>query len=180
MTALISSKYFYYHEITGMVRIQVLNKNLIITLVSFFAAFLPFQATTVKAHVRYTDASSSSINKPVLLQKRLLAQTSEVDRVINNYLSTADPLGGKIYEKLTAGVDPFTAANDDFDYIVAQFNSPITTYPGNIRSTRLPDGTTVGVRPTSSAPSYPTIQINRPTSSNPYKVRYRQAECCTP
>jgi hypothetical protein len=59
-------------------------------------------------------------------------------------------------------------ANADFDVLAS--GKPIKSYPNGIRSTELPDGTTISVRPDSGkGPS--TLQINSPTG-NPIKIRY--------
>ncbi|WP_157898717.1 PrsW family glutamic-type intramembrane protease [Luteitalea pratensis] len=73
-------------------------------------------------------------------------------------------MGADKYSK-PGGLDQATA---DFDQIAG--NNPVTDYGGGIRSTELPNGTTVSVRPGSTQGS-PTIQINSPTG-NPIKIRY--------
>jgi hypothetical protein len=64
----------------------------------------------------------------------------------------------------------FQRANADFDSLAG--SSQIKRYPGDIRSTTLPDGTKVSVRPGSSQGD-PTLQIEIP-GQNPIKVRYGQ------
>jgi hypothetical protein len=64
----------------------------------------------------------------------------------------------------------FQRANADFDSLAR--SSQIKRYPGDIRSTTLPDGTKISVRPGSSQGD-PTLQIEIP-GQNPIKVRYGQ------
>jgi RsiW-degrading membrane proteinase PrsW (M82 family) len=59
-------------------------------------------------------------------------------------------------------------ANEDFDELAE--GHEVTDQGNGVRSTRLPDGTTISVREHSSEGS-PTIQINRP-GRKPVKVRY--------
>lgn len=59
-------------------------------------------------------------------------------------------------------------ANNDFDELAG--SNPVKTYPNGTRSTQLPDGTTISVRPNSTYGS-PTLQINQPGQPT-IKVRY--------
>lgn len=106
------------------------------------------------------------------LNEFLIASASDdVDLALNNLLSGAAPQGGRQYIKAVA--DPFGQANVEFNNFVVPFGVPIANQGGGIRSASLPDGSTISVRPTSSEPSnVPTIQVNRPTSKTPYKIRY--------
>ena len=61
-------------------------------------------------------------------------------------------------------------AEKDFDHLVG--DAPVKTYPNGTKVAKLPDGTTVNVRPTSSG-GQPTLEIVRPTGrGKPIKVRY--------
>jgi hypothetical protein len=63
-------------------------------------------------------------------------------------------------------------ANKDFDELTK--GSPVQDRPGGVRTSELPDGTKVNVRPSSSGPDpKPTLEI-QPTPGNgkPIKIRY--------
>ncbi|MCA1614544.1 MAG: DUF4214 domain-containing protein [Acidobacteria bacterium] len=59
-------------------------------------------------------------------------------------------------------------ANKAFDQFVGK--NPVKNQGGGIRSAKMPDGSTISVRPSSSG-GQPTIQIN-PPSGKPIKIRY--------
>ena len=105
---------------------------------------------------------------------------------VEDFLKTAKPgkktRTSKQYDKTSeAGESGWDKANDDFDRLVKDLGgSPPKTYsdkPG-VRSSTLPDGRTINVRPTSSGKDggKPTIQIDSPKTGSvrpPHqKVRY--------
>jgi hypothetical protein len=63
----------------------------------------------------------------------------------------------------------FAQANSDFEALTQ--GQSVTSYPDGIRSSQLPDGSSISVRPASGQGS-PTIQVNPAGGGNPIKIRY--------
>ena len=101
----------------------------------------------------------------------------DIGAVNSEESGATNPVGG-LLEGATAGkfgktkqyTKPggLTGANNSFDDAVG--NAPIKNHGGGIRSSTLPDGSTISIRPGSTQGS-PTIQIN-PPAGKPIKIRF--------
>lgn len=148
-------------------------KNVFLSFVGLLSACLVLQPTIAKPQTQ-TETSfplSVSRDKNLSTPDLLLAQAGEIDNQIASYLGTANSAANKQYWK-NAENPSALAYNDFFIYFAEWSGAPVMTYPGDVRSVMLYDGTNVTVRPFSTSTNSPTIDILRSGSSSPTKVRY--------
>jgi hypothetical protein len=86
-----------------------------------------------------------------------------------------DILSNKKLTNQTGKVNNYESATKGFDAAKADFNalkpSDVKTYPNGTIVGKLPDGTTINVRPSSSE-GYLTVEIYNPTTGTSTKIRY--------
>ncbi|MFT4143588.1 MAG: S8 family serine peptidase [Mobilitalea sp.] len=86
-----------------------------------------------------------------------------------------DILSDKKLTNQTGKVNNYESATKGFDAAKTDFNSlkpsDVKTYPNGTIVGKLPDGTTINVRPSSSG-GYPTVEIYNPTTGTSTKIRY--------
>jgi RHS repeat-associated protein len=133
-------------------------------------------ATVLPSDDSSVDSVSGAEGLPIGETGQIGSGQSREPLSIDDYLAGA-PLTDKGKTRIHEKPGGFSDANSDFDALTD--GTEVKDQGGGIRSAKLPDGTTISVRPGSSqgnsaSPrpgSYPTVQINKP-GSRTAKVRY--------